>query len=729
MIESFDTQSFSSWFASVDPHTQTLPAVQAISATKGVQHTDVLTCHLRSPVFFGSTETPIWRHLPARVSRQFEALQRDVKVSFFMRANAGARHLHVPLFRRRMTEKLGILSQYYDNVTGEYTLNQINTAQPVNDVGGGLYLNGDGSTKQLPMLDEFVNLSHFRIYTALGPVREAQNSNFDHLHLLFERQLKAVNDFCDSDQPAVVNFRHLLMTGGTSNPAQGSTLNLCGSSAEMSASFLSLLEQLKTDLGDPSQSTFLERLTDIKDNVIALTGPAGSGKTHLLHLTIWIVLFLGHKLLVCAVDEGMVEDLLVQVTNVQPSWVQGKSLLKFTQSNDSPEARIYAPTLDGLFTTLQHSGSDQLKLLDFKPSVVIICQAGKASIASTCIPITVFGSWETLLLVGDWHQSGPWFSKGTKSEVAEYSKKSAIEILGKCPSNTITLQLQHRMSRSIAEFPAKHFYGGQFQFHQTNLADNTRRKVRMTSSKYYQIKGNSGSEYFLLDVPNTQSRIEEGGDSPSNYGNATAIEELVQNLNNEGIPADDIVVLCLYKSQVTLLSKKVKASNNGTRGCREVRTVDSFHGRQAKVAIIDFVVAGPIATFNPGESRGGLHQKVLSDFVRDPHRINLALTRAKDGVIVVGQVALFVAVVFNGGALGNTLFWMVSDAMERRLVHSATNIVDNHPNAIYGREVSRVMADETEEDAALAIKNYNAFIRKKLGGELSTEKTGATPPA
>lgn len=478
-----------------------------------------------------------------------------------------------------------------------------------------------------------------------------------------------------------------------------------------------MLEHLK-ELWDPSQFEFFEKLSDIKDNTVALTGPAGSGKTYLLCMTIWVSLFLGHKVLICAVDEKVVDSLMLRVTNTQPSWVPNKNFLRLTEKDDSPTAKILAPALDVLFTTLHHAGSDQLKLLDFNPAIIAVYQADKASIPSLCIPVTKFCSWEFLLLVGDRHQSRPLISRGTKSEVAEHSKRSALEVLHGFQKNTVTLDGQHRMCRTIASFPATQFYGGQLQFCQTALTENeTRRRVRRTSSKHYQIKGSHGSEYFLVDVPNSQSRSEEEGSTLANYGSATAVEELVANLNNEGITADDIVVLCFYRLQVDLLSDKVQASSDGTRGCREVLTVDSFHGQEAKVVIVDFVVANPMATFVPGlgsEYFEDPRQKGLSDFVNDPRRINLALTRAKDGLIVVGQLALLVAQVFTGGALGNSLFWMVSDAMKRRLVHCAQHIVDNHPSAIYGRDVSGIMTDATTEDATVAMNNYKEFIKEKL---------------
>ncbi|KAL8863765.1 MAG: hypothetical protein Q9198_010356 [Flavoplaca austrocitrina] len=231
----------------------------------------------------------------------------------------------------------------------------------------------------------------------------------------------------------------------------------------------------------------------------------------------------------------------------------------------------------------------------------------------------------------------------------------------------------------------------------------------------------------MLDVPITQSRREEIEKPPQNYGNATAIEELIQNLNKEGILADDIVILCFYSSQVALLSNMVKASEDGTKGCREVRTVDSFHCRQAKIVIVDFVVADSVANFILGKDIETSSKLILGDFIRDHRRINLALTRAHDGLILVGQMALFVSQTFNGGALGNTLFWMVSDAMERQLVCSMEQIVDNHPSAIYGREIREIMTDEADDDVTLVMEKYHAYVEHRLHSGRLNRKLGGNP--
>ncbi|KAL8994526.1 MAG: hypothetical protein Q9169_005531 [Polycauliona sp. 2 TL-2023] len=714
MIEAFEFQPFPTWLTNTEPFMRTPPAIRAIGEMNGSDKIMVVTCQLRSATFSCSKETPIWQCLPATVSSQFEALRGDVKASFFFRAPVETRDWHLPMFSRRVAEHIGMLAQYQDAM-GRYTLNQIKTALPVEKVGGGMYTSADGKIKQLPTHHQFIDVSHFKTMTALGPIRKAQHPTSDQDYPALKRQLKAVKDFCDSRKMAIINFRNLLMLGGKPEP---SSVNLCGSSHATSAVFRSLLGAIKSDLDDVSQLEFLEKLTDIQDNVLALTGPPGSGKHHVLHLAIWLILLLGHKILVCGVDNTYMDDLILQVLKSKPDWAQDKNLLRLAYTDEIGYAETLDLEIDGLFLTLQHSGSQYLQHLDFEPSVVIVCEAGRASIPSVCIPITAFDSWETLLLVGDHRQLAPWERKGVKSEVADHSKQTALQVLEKFQTNTCTLRYQWRMTPEIALFPAKHFYGGRFQYVQSDPSHETIMKVRATASKYYQINDTNGSEYFVLDVPNTQSRTDEDEESPVNYGNAAAIEELIAHFNEEGIPAEDIVVLSFYASQVRLLSVRLKASDDGTQGCREVQTIDSFCGRQAKIVIVDFVIAGSAAKYVPATSARGASNPaklgILAEFVRDPHRINLALTRARYGLVVVGQMARLVSHGFGGGDLGNTLYWLVYDARKRKLIYSADQIIDDHPQAIYSREVEEIMTDQTDQDTAVTLRNYHTFVKEQL---------------
>lgn len=81
--------------------------------------------------------------------------------------------------------------------------------------------------------------------------------------------------------------------------------------------------------------------------------------------------------------------------------------LEFTVASDAMTTRVLRET-GILFTTCSNAGGKLLEEGDsFKPTVIICDEAGQVGVASLCVPLTTFTSWEGLFLFGDISQSGP----------------------------------------------------------------------------------------------------------------------------------------------------------------------------------------------------------------------------------------------------------------------------------------------------------------------------------
>merc|ERR1712060_388495 len=104
-------------------------------------------------------------------------------------------------------------------------------------------------------------------------------------------------------------------------------------------------------------------------------------------------------------------------------------------------------------------------------------------------------------------------------------------------------------------------------------------------------------------------------DSSINKGEAKDVVKLYEGLierRTEGVEETDLVVLTFYEAQRFQISQ-LKPS-------MKVFTVDGFQGQEATTVIISTVVRGNV-----------------SDFVGDMGRINLALSRAKEQLCIVGD--------------------------------------------------------------------------------------------
>ncbi|KAL8774342.1 MAG: hypothetical protein Q9209_001093 [Squamulea sp. 1 TL-2023] len=207
--------------------------------------------------------------------------------------------------------------------------------------------------------------------------------------------------------------------------------------------------------------------------------------------------------------------------------------------------------MDMLFSTLNNIGSQDFEGLGFKPTVIVVDEAGQASTAALAVPLTQFTTWEALILAGDHKKLRPTVLAQDNSEVSQTTFVSPLETLIKFKVDSVFLDQQYRMAPAIVFFPSKQFYSGQLRTHPSAMQDNNvRQGTRLVSQKYYKIQVPMGSEYWWIDVFKGESHPEEGGFSLQNYANADVIGKLLENLNNEGVAPEDITILSMYKAQM-----------------------------------------------------------------------------------------------------------------------------------------------------------------------------------
>ena len=121
---------------------------------------------------------------------------------------------------------------------------------------------------------------------------------------------------------------------------------------------------------------------------------------------------------------------------------------------------------------------------------------------------------------------------------------------------------------------------------------------------------------------------EEMGNSGTSFLNrteATSVEKLVTLMLKTGIKPDQIGVITPYEGQRSFVVSHMQKT--GTLRAElyrdiEVASVDSFQGREK-----DFIIVSCV--------RSNVQQGI--GFLRDPRRLNVALTRARFGVIIIGK--------------------------------------------------------------------------------------------
>eukprot|EP01126_Amoeba_proteus_P055019 TRINITY_DN6801_c0_g1_i1.p1 TRINITY_DN6801_c0_g1~~TRINITY_DN6801_c0_g1_i1.p1 ORF type:complete len:393 (+),score=79.25 TRINITY_DN6801_c0_g1_i1:322-1500(+) len=249
---------------------------------------------------------------------------------------------------------------------------------------------------------------------------------------------------------------------------------------------------------------------------------------------------------------------------------------------------------------------------------VIVDEAAQAIELSTLIPLK-YGC-KSFILVGDPCQL-PATVKSKKAERYKY-EQSLMERLINNNISVSLLDTQYRMHPFISRFPSKHFYNNQL-LDGENVLESTYNKI------YHQDP--CFSPFVFFDVTSVESSgAPSSGHTRSlrNVKEAQFICELLKFFfqhyckdDPEGIPS--IGVMTPYWQQLLELKDQCKHLPQLMAQKITFATIDSFQGNERDLIIISCVRA------HAGNSIG---------FVADVRRMNVALTRARFGVWIVGNI-------------------------------------------------------------------------------------------
>jgi superfamily I DNA and/or RNA helicase len=116
--------------------------------------------------------------------------------------------------------------------------------------------------------------------------------------------------------------------------------------------------------------------------------------------------------------------------------------------------------------------------------------------------------------------------------------------------------------------------------------------------------------------------VEPDGESRLNPLEADLVLRKVQALLDAGLPAAGIAVISPYSAQVRLLRERLRSTDI------EIDSVDGFQGREKESVIVSLV-------------RSNRDNEI--GFLEDIRRMNVALTRARRKLIVIGDSATITA--------------------------------------------------------------------------------------
>lgn len=304
--------------------------------------------------------------------------------------------------------------------------------------------------------------------------------------------------------------------------------------------------------------------------------------------------------------------------NSMANWIEkNKDVDELHNTIKDLENNIIHDIVDKSDVILSTNSSAALEAIEkTKFNIAIVDEASQATIPSVLIPIA---KAQKFVLAGDHKQLPPTI---ISSKAHELEDTLFEELINKYPDKSALLNTQYRMNQLLMEFPNSEFYNSKLDSAETVkdiVITDIIEENKLSETEKVKIEDQLLSDKQPLIFVDT-SEIDKNGekklkDSKSiiNLAEAETTLEIVDFYQKLGIDDKDIGIISPYADQVSLLKNKTDI---------EVKTVDGFQGREKEIIIISTVRS---------------NDKGKIGFLSDLRRLNVALTRAKRKLIIIGN--------------------------------------------------------------------------------------------
>ncbi len=243
--------------------------------------------------------------------------------------------------------------------------------------------------------------------------------------------------------------------------------------------------------------------------------------------------------------------------------------------------------------------------------LVVLDEASQASEPLSWVPLTIA---RKAIFAGDANQLPPTiYSKEAAEGGLTVTLFDRLKKILPATAQTL-LRVQYRMHENIMRFPSQEFYEGKL------IADES--VAKHVASELAGVAPSDLTSRPVTFVDTAGAGFDEVWndmlESRENKGEAELAVKLLYELLGSGIKAKDVAILTPYTAQAKLLKTLVREPG------LEIGSVDGFQGREKEAIILSLVRSSEAGQIG---------------FLSDMRRLNVAITRARRCLIVVGDSA------------------------------------------------------------------------------------------
>jgi DNA replication ATP-dependent helicase Dna2 len=341
------------------------------------------------------------------------------------------------------------------------------------------------------------------------------------------------------------------------------------------------------------------------EDLALVHGPPGTGKTYTIAAIVRALVARGDRVLLSAFTNRAVDNAIealedqgfTDVVRVGTESGIRDDMLKYRlETRGDPETcanRLEdAPVVAATTATC---GSRVLREDDF--DVTIVDEAGQLTEPDAFAAVALA---DRFVLVGDHQQLPPVVRADTDLQTSLFER-----LVDAYPDAGVLLDRQYRMSQRIQAYSSREFYDGQLRPATGDVAAQHPRDVVDLEALPPELRRG----VTFLDTPGDDGRNSDAVE-------ADRVADVVDAYLDAGLDTDAIGVIAPFRAQVAEIDRRVPAAV-------AVDTVDRFQGSSKDVIVVSFVASG------------ALDSPIFEDY----RRVNVALTRARHALVLVGDAS------------------------------------------------------------------------------------------
>ncbi|MFW6384014.1 MAG: AAA domain-containing protein [Halodesulfurarchaeum sp.] len=354
---------------------------------------------------------------------------------------------------------------------------------------------------------------------------------------------------------------------------------------------------------NPAQNRAVNRALRAEDLAL-IHGPPGTGKTYTIARLIRALVDRGDRVLLAGFTNRAVDNALEALRDqgfedvVRMGTATGvrsdMADLRLATAGDPAERADALESAPVVAATTAACGSRVMRSQAF--DVVVVDEASQLTEPDT---LAAINRGDRFVLVGDHRQLPPVVQTEGVLETSLFER-----LIEEYPEAAVLLDRQYRMAQRIQAFPSREFYDGALRPANAAVAGQQVSELGIETDRADVYDG-------VAFVP-----VEGTPAAHTDRAEATRVGEIVEAYLAAGAAPGDVGVIAPFRAQVATIAERVP---DGVT----VDTVDRFQGSSTEVVIVSFVATGSLD--------GPLFE--------DERRMNVALTRAKKALVLVGDPA------------------------------------------------------------------------------------------